>query len=249
MTVQVGRHQLILFDIDGTLIYTGGAGGKAMSRAFTETCRVENGFEGIPLPGRTDAVILADALARRGLEADPALIERFKTTYYQILEEELGRMPEAARVLPGVRPLLARLVSRPATTIALLTGNYSAAARLKLTRFGIWSYFSFGAFGEDAGSREGLVAVACRRASAEGVPPVSPRDIVVVGDTPLDVACGRANGARTIAVATGGTPAPLLAASGADLVLESLTQADAFLGFLDDDLAEAPGSRSRDSHA
>jgi phosphoglycolate phosphatase-like HAD superfamily hydrolase len=225
--------QLVLFDIDGTLIHTGGAGGRALSQALVRTCGIENGFDGIPLAGRTDTAILADVLAKAGLEADPALVGRFQSTYYELLKEELGRLPPSARVLPGVEVLLDRLARRPATTIALLTGNYSTAARLKLTRFGLWSYFAVGAFGEDAGSREGLVAVAVERALACGMPPVGARDIAVVGDTPLDVACGRANGARTIAVATGGTPAPQLAAAGADLVVEDFSDPEPVLAFLD----------------
>jgi phosphoglycolate phosphatase len=228
-----GRHQLILFDIDGTLIHTGGAGGRAMTRAFAEVCRVESGFEGIPLAGRTDRVILSDAFARHGLAEDPALVDRFQAAYYRVLREELEHLSPSARVLPGVNTLLPLLASRPGTTIALLTGNYAPAARLKLTRFGIWSWFTFGAFGEDAADRNGLVPVAVGRALARGVPPLSPRDVVVVGDTPLDVACGKANGARTVGVATGGTAAGVLHDAGADLVLEDLSDAEPFLAFLD----------------
>lgn len=228
-----GRHQLILFDVDGTLILTGGAGSQAMSRAFATTCRVENGFEGIPFAGRTDTVILADALARCGLEADAALLGRFRSTYYRFLEEELRRRPESAGLLPGVRELLDRLVCRSSLTIALLTGNYSTAARLKLTRFGIWPYFPFGAFSEDADDREGLVAVAVERARVRGVPPVAAGDVVVVGDTPLDVACGKANGARTVGVATGAATADRLTEAGADLVLDNLADVEPFLAFLD----------------
>ncbi len=233
MPDRAGRHELILFDIDGTLIHTGGAGGKAMSRAFSDACSVENGFAGIPLQGRTDAMILADAFARHGLGDDAALLDRFRATYYRFLGEELERMAPAARVLPGVGHLLERLAGRPSATIGLLTGNYSTAARLKLTHFGIWSQFRLGAFGEDAGNREGLVAVAIARAREQGMPPVSPDDVVIVGDTPLDVACGRANGARTIAVATGGTPFEQLLDSGADLVLNDLTEEERFFAFLD----------------
>jgi len=233
MAEQVGRHQLILFDIDGTLIHTGGAGGKALSRAFAETCRIENAFQDIPLPGRTDAVILADALARNGVDADPALLDRFQATYFGFLEDELRRMPAGARVLPGVVRVLTLLRDRPDTTVGLLTGNYSTAARLKLSHFGIWSFFLFGAFGEDAGDRDGLVAVAVERGLAAGMPPVGPGGVVVVGDTPLDVACGRANGARTVGVATGGAPSLELADAGADLVLEDLSDPPPFLEFLD----------------
>ena len=242
MSGHVGRHQLILFDIDGTLINTGGAGGKAMSRAFASICRVENGFAGIPLPGRTDTMILADAFAKWGLDGDAALLDRFRSAYYDCLADELCRMPATARVLPGVPALLERLAARPATTVGLLTGNYSGAAELKLARFGIWFCFAFGAFGEDAHTREGLVAVAYERARRRGMPQVPPRDVVIVGDTPLDVACGRANGARTVAVATGGSSAECLADAGADLVLNDLRDVGRFLAFLDDGRAGSAGA-------
>jgi phosphoglycolate phosphatase-like HAD superfamily hydrolase len=228
------QHQLILFDIDGTLINTGGAGERAMSRAFADVCHVENGFEGVPFPGRTDPAILADVLGRHGLDPAGEIVDRFRAVYYQRLVEELARPLAAARILPGVVDLLGALVRRPRTTVSLLTGNYSQSARLKLEHFGLWRYFQGGAFGEDAANRPGLVPVAVVRAAALGAPPARPRDVVVVGDTPLDVATGLLNGGRSIAVATGSFDAATLADAGADLVLEDLTAIDAFLDALDD---------------
>jgi phosphoglycolate phosphatase len=204
-----------------------------MTRAFAETCEIENAFDGIPLPGRTDSMILGDALARCGLSGQAGVIERFQATYYRVLADELGRLAPTARVLPGVEALLPRLAARPSTTLALLTGNFSPAAQLKLTHFGIWSWFAFGAFGEDAPDRNGLVAVAVARGRANGLSAILPSDVVVIGDTPLDVECGRVNGARTLAVATGGTPAGRLAEAGADLVLDDLSDTDRVLAFLD----------------
>lgn len=235
------HHQLILFDIDGTLIHSGGAGVRAMSRAFAEVCRVDNGFDGIRLAGRTDPLILADAFARLGLDAHGELTARFCITYYHCLAEELARGSGTARVMPGVGGLLDALSARPHTTVSLLTGNYREAARLKLEHFGLWRHFRSGAFGEDAADRNGLVEVAVGRARGLGMPSIGPRGVVVVGDTPLDVQCGRVNQARTIAVATGTSSAGELEASGPDAVLVDLSNTARVVTLLERFAAESSG--------
>ena len=128
--------------------------------------------------------------------------------------------------------LLDALAAEPSLTTALLTGNHTRGARLKLERFGLWHYFRLGAFGEDAADRNDLVPVARARAVAAGLPPFSRRDVVVVGDTPLDVACGRAHGATHDGVATGGFGEAVLAEAGADLVLRDLSGTAALLAWL-----------------
>lgn len=239
-----GRHRLVLFDIDGTLIHTGGAGTRAMTRAFAESCRIENGFDGIPVPGRTDRIILADALTKWGLQGGPDFVSAFQRIYFRCLAEELTCLSSnAPGILPGVRNLLDSLCATPAMTSALLTGNYAHSARLKLERFDLWRYFPFGAFGDDEAQREHLVGVALERARAAGVPQVASRDVVVVGDTPLDVACGAANGARTLAVATGSYDVEDLRKAGADLVVPDLSCTDVILSWLSDGDKGAPGSR------
>ncbi len=224
---------LILFDIDGTLILTGGAGTRGMTRAFLDVFQVANAFRDIPMPGRTDPLILADAIARAGIRTDDDLLARFADRYAACLVEELRADVPGKRVMPGVRTLLERLHERPDVFLALLTGNYQIAARLKLQYFGLWDYFRCGAFGEDAPTRDGLVPVAMARARACGAPAVSPREVLVVGDTPLDVACARAGGATAVAVATGGCDAATLRGAGADVVFETLADTDAFLALLD----------------
>ncbi len=224
---------LILFDIDGTLILTGGAGTRGMTRAFRDVLQVADAFRGIQMPGRTDPLILAEAVARAGIRADADLLTRFTDRYAACLAEELRVDAPGKGIMPGVRVLLERLHARPDVFLALLTGNYQVAARLKLQHFGLWHYFRCGAFGEDAPTRDGLVPIAIARARACGVPPVAPRDVLVVGDTPLDVACAKAGGARAVAVATGGADAATLRASGADAVFETLDDSDAFLALLD----------------
>ncbi len=231
---------LILFDIDGTLILTGGAGTRGMTRAFRDVFQVADAFRGVPMPGRTDPLILAEAVARAGILADDDLLARFTDRYATCLAEELRVDAPGKAVMPGVRTLLDRLDARPDVFLALLTGNYREAARLKLQHFGLWHYFRCGAFGEDAPTRDGLVPVAMARAQACGAPALSPRDVIVVGDTPLDVACAKAGNARAVAVATGGFDVDTLRASGADVVFETLSDSDAFLALLD---GRMPGTR------
>ncbi len=233
MTGDRGPHRLILFDIDATLIYTGGAGRRAMTRAFVETFGVENAFDGVPLPGRTDPEILGDAMARCSLNGRADLVAAFRAAYFRCLGDELGRLPPSARVLPGVDVLLRRLAARAFLTTGLLTGNYSDTAELKLSRFGLWRWFRCGAYGEDAVDRPGLVPVARRRADQIGRPVVAPADVIIVGDTPLDIECGKANGARTVAVATGGTPVAALAEAGADLAMDDLSDWGRFVEFVE----------------
>jgi phosphoglycolate phosphatase-like HAD superfamily hydrolase len=131
--------------------------------------------------------------------------------------------------MPGVGELLDALARRHDVFLALLTGNYAAAAKIKLEAFDLWKYFRCGAFGEDAHDRNDLVPVAVRRARDCGLPDLPAERVVVIGDTPLDVACARAAGARAIAVATGGVDEDTLRASGADVVFADLSDTPAVL--------------------
>ena len=226
--------QLILFDIDGTLVVTGGAGQRAMNRAFEDVFGVSDAFTGIELAGRTDTSILADAFAKQGMSLEARSIATFRSRYLECLREEVPRPAAGKRVLPGVPQLLARLEPQPDVFLALLTGNFADAAEVKLSHFDLWRYFRCGAFGEDAHDRDHLVPVAMDRARQQGLPGhVDARRTIVIGDTPRDVACARAHGARVVAVATGEYGVDALA--GADLVFADFsdTQAvlDAILGF------------------
>jgi phosphoglycolate phosphatase-like HAD superfamily hydrolase len=214
---------LILFDIDGTLVLTGGAGGRAMTRAFDDVFGVGDAFRGVPMPGRTDPLIVADAVERAGLVPTPDQLSRFRDCYCQRLREEIGLPGPRKGVLPGVRALLDALAARPNVFLALLTGNYTDSARIKLEYFDLWRYFSCGAYGEEAPDRNQLVPVALGRARTCGVPSLALDHIVVVGDTPLDVECARSAGALSIAVATGGHAVCELAECHADVVFEDLS--------------------------
>lgn len=221
--------KLVLFDVDGTLVLTGGAGVRAMDRAFRDLFSVADAFAGMAMAGRTDWSILADAIARLGRELDDELHARFRSLYCRYLTEEILVPGRRKGVMPGVRPLLDTLATRDDIFLGLLTGNYVEAARIKLEHFDLWRYFACGAYGDDAADRGSLVPLAVTRARACGAAPRSPEDVFVVGDTPHDVACAAAAGARSIAVATGSSTVDALRASGAHFVFKDLRDADAFL--------------------
>src|SRR5262245_13836551 len=222
---------LILFDIDGTLVLTGGAGARAMSFAFQEVFGVADAFEGIPMAGRTDSWILSDALAKCGIAPGDPRAPQYRSVYLRHLERELPLKPPDKRhgVMPGVQPLLDTLARRQDVYLALLTGNYEAAAQMKLAHFDLWRYFPCGAFGDDAPDRNGLLPKALARVAACGGPVVEPHEAIVIGDTPLDVACAAAAGARCIAVATGNFSVGELRAAGAGVVMQDLSDTAAVL--------------------
>jgi phosphoglycolate phosphatase len=213
---------LILFDIDGTLVLTGGAGGRAMSLAFEELFGIRDAFSGVPLAGRTDAWILRDGAAAHGIAPDSPALARFRDIYLRHLEIELQKPGPRKGIMPGVRELLDALSARDVVFLALLTGNYEEGARLKLEYFDLWRYFRCGAFGDDAPHRNGLVSKAVDRVKACGGPAFTPASVVVIGDTPLDVAGAVFSGAKSLAVATGSHTVEELRATGADVVLQDL---------------------------
>jgi phosphoglycolate phosphatase len=218
-----------LFDIDGTLVLTGGAGVRAMSRAFQELFAVDDAFRGIPMPGRTDASILADAAAAHGIPPDSPALARFPDIYLRYLPIELDQPGPRKDIMPGVRPLLDTLSVRDDVHLSLLTGNYERAAKVKLDYFDLWRYFAGGAFGDAAPDRNTLVTQAVARAAQFGGLRVRMSEVIVIGDTPLDVACAAASGARSIAVATGSHGVADLEAAGADAVFEDLSDTPAVL--------------------
>src|SRR5262245_26104691 len=216
----VVTQHVILFDIDGTLVLTGGAGGRAMARAFEELAGVPDAFRDIPMPGRTDSWILSDAAVVHGI--DRAALARFRDVYLTHLLVELEQPGPKKGIMPGVRRLLDRLEERPDVSRAPLTGNFEEAARAKLEHFDLWRYFRCGAFGDDAPDRNRLLPRALARIRECGGPAASAGETTVVGDTPLDIACAAVAGARSVAVATGGYDVDALRAAGADVVFADL---------------------------
>lgn len=223
---------IVLFDIDGTLIRTGRAGSRAMDRAFEDLFGIARAFDGIQMAGRTDKWILEDAAARSGVRLTAERFQRFRDRYFECLLDALPPPGPRQGILPGVRPLLDALAAPPMRNdvfLALLTGNCEEGARIKLEHFDLWRYFRCGAYGDDVHDRNELFAVAMSRVRACGGPPAQPRDVIVVGDTTLDVACAAAAGARSVAVATGPSDAETLRKSGADVVFDDLSDTRAFL--------------------
>jgi phosphoglycolate phosphatase-like HAD superfamily hydrolase len=199
-----------------------------MSRAFEQLFGVRDAFRGVPMAGRTDTWILSDALAGQGISASAEHASAFRDAYLGFLAEELDSPGPRKGIMPGVRELLEALL-QPDVYLALLTGNYQGGARAKLEYFDLWRYFRCGAFGDDAPDRNGLLPKALDAVAAHGGPKFAAANAVVIGDTPLDVACAASGGARCLAVATGSHSVDELRAAGAETVFEDLTKIDAVL--------------------
>lgn len=220
----------MLFDIDGTLLLSGGAGVRAMTRAFEAHFGVARAFEGIRMAGRTDSYLLSLALANHGLADTPEAHAAFRAAYVRLLAEAITEPGHGRRgVLAGVEPLLAALHARNDCHLALLTGNYEAAAGIKLGHFGLRRFFAWGVFGEESADRNVLGRLAMERARQRGVPDAARAKAIVVGDTPDDIACARAAGLRAMAVATGSYSIHELEAAGADVTFADLSDTDAVL--------------------
>jgi phosphoglycolate phosphatase len=224
---------LVLFDIDGTLLLSGGAGVRAMTQAFEAVFGVRDAFAGLAIAGRTDTFLVSRALIRANLADTPEEHERFRQVYIPTLVEEITRPGSGRRgVMPGVEDLLAALQRQPPFHVALLTGNFEPAARIKLSYFGLAEFFVWGAFGEESADRNELGRLAIERAATQAVPPEARARAVIVGDTPHDIECARAVGARAIAVATGSYAAAELEHAGADVVLPDLSDTTRVLELL-----------------
>ena len=213
--------RLLLFDIDGTLV-RGGPAKKAFELAMELVFGTAGPIDSHDFSGKTDPQIARELLRAAGFgdERIDAGFEPLWQEYLGELESMLAEMPMT--LLPGVRALLEHLSGMDDVAMGLLTGNIVGGARLKLDSVGLMGFFPIGGFGSDSEVREDLPAVAIRRAfRAWGIEFPAP-SVVVVGDTPRDVACGKYGGTRTVAVATGRYDAGRLAATGPDRVLEDL---------------------------
>jgi phosphoglycolate phosphatase len=226
-------RKLLLFDIDGTLILTGGAGSRAMARAFAATYGLADAHRRVDLAGRTDRIIISDVLSAAGLGFEEHRLDEFRRTYCALLREELTRDGQGVKgALPGVRTLLDVLAGRSDVTLGLLTGNFRESAEIKLAHFDLWSYFGWGAFGEDACDRTELLPIALDRHRERGTP-IDSADVVIIGDTPHDIHCARSGGARVVAVATGNFDVSSLREHAPDVLLEDLSDTGAFLRALE----------------
>jgi phosphoglycolate phosphatase-like HAD superfamily hydrolase len=219
---------LVLFDVDGTLISSGRAGVRGMNRSFEREFGVTGALDCVAVAGRTDRAIVTEALALAGQATDELTIARLRDAYFEDLAGALAD-PElrAIGVLPGVMALLDHLDTRTDVVVGLLTGNFHRGAAIKLGHFELWSRFAFGAFGDHHTNRRDLVPAAVDAAVAAGHRRFDFSDVIVIGDTPLDVDCAHAHSARAIAVATGPFSHEELVATGAAFVVRTLEEVDA----------------------
>ena len=232
VTYDDASRTLLLFDVDGTLLHSGGAGRRGLTQAFEELFGVPDAFDQVAMSGRTDPLVLDDALRLARLTARTCTRDRFFHRYLEILAQEVLQPGKRKGVMPGVRSLLDRLTVRTDVVCGLVTGNYAGAARIKLDHFGLWNYFVCGSYGDDASDRNALVPVAAARARQLGFYFGAMSDCVIVGDTPFDVQCAAAVGARSVAVATGAFDEDVLRESGADFVLSDLSDTDRLLSLV-----------------
>jgi phosphoglycolate phosphatase-like HAD superfamily hydrolase len=214
--------RLILFDIDGTLVLTGGAGLRAFDRAMAVEFDSGMSLEIISPAGMTDTAIF-QTIFEQNRKRPPTAgeEERLYARYLEYLEEEVERSPDF-QVLAGVRELVEELSAHDGFHLGLGTGNLEGGARIKMKRAGLDGYFPFGGFGSDSSDRSELLGIAVERgkrglAADDGV-----EAVFVVGDTPRDIEAGKAIGARILAVASGSYDMNALAAADADLVVEDL---------------------------
>ena len=195
--------RLILFDVDGTLIHTGGAGVKAFAKTFTTEFNAVDGFERLKFAGRTDLSLVREFFDLHHIAVTRENFERFFERYVFWLDHILRE--SKTELCPGVWEFIHDLEALPqAPVLGLLTGNIRLGAEIKLRHFNLWDAFQTGAFADDHEERDQIAAVARQRASRILGTNLSGEEVVVVGDTPLDIRCARAIGAKALAVATGG---------------------------------------------
>ena len=225
----VAAPRLILWDVDGTLLRSKGASVRAYLRALRAVYQLEGELARVTMHGKTDGQIALELLAHHDHTEEQALelLDRFREAYVAELEAARSELAADLVVLPGVRDVLERLRARGVRQ-SLLTGNFEAAARVKLGCAGLDRYvdFAIGAFGSDHRDRNSLVPIALEKARRLRGDALGPADVVVVGDTPRDVACARAGGARAVAVATGQFAADELARHAPDALLPDLRDAE-----------------------
>jgi phosphoglycolate phosphatase-like HAD superfamily hydrolase len=222
--------RVCLFDIDGTLISSGGAGKAAMEAALTSEFGVRSITDRVPYSGRTDRAIVRDLFLHYGISEERVSWQRFRDAYLSHLPECMAR--QQGRVLPGIADLLRQLQAKKDFVLGLLTGNLRAGARIKLAHFDLFHFFALGGFGDyhlerDDVAREAWAEVQ-RHLGGKG----DPNRLWVVGDTPLDVRCARAIGARVAAVCTGWHCRDDLAACEPDVLVADLSDPAPFLSAL-----------------
>ena len=222
--------RLVLFDIDGTLLREGLAPKIAFARALRETYATTGPIGEFKFAGMTDPQCVTEIMRLAGISEDVIRARRTECLrrYVEHLHLEMPNH-EGAKLFPGVRELLERLNKLEDVMVGLLTGNILRGAELKLRRWNLESYFRFGAFGDDHEDRCALARIALEKARALAGRPFTGADTTVIGDTPRDIDCARAIGARAVVVATGHVSRAELAEAGPDVILESFQNHEAAL--------------------
>ena len=217
--------RLVLWDVDGTLVHSRSIVGGVYIESVVATYELQEALKEVEWSGKTDSQIVLEALALHGWAEDAAIarLDAFRERYVAALEAVREQLVEDMPILPGVPDVLRQLASLD-TTQSLLTGNYESAAVVKLGAVGLAHHFDFtvGAFGSDHRDRTKLVPIALEKARRRYDVSLSPADVIVIGDTPRDIACARAGGARAVAVATGQFSQEQLAAHQPDVLLSNL---------------------------
>lgn len=218
--------RVVLFDIDGTLIRTGGAGVRAFERTFALEFKIPRATEKLSFAGRTDTGLVRECFQNHGIDPTPKNYRRFFDVYTFWLDHFLAQSD--GRVCPGVRPCLGafeRLAQPP--LLGLLTGNIRLGAEIKLRHYDLWNFFRVGAFADDHEDRNHLAKIARKRAEQRLGRKLKGDEILVVGDTPNDIECARAIRAKALAVATGSYSKAQLSPHEPTWVIDNLTQFDA----------------------
>jgi phosphoglycolate phosphatase-like HAD superfamily hydrolase len=225
--------KLVCFDIDGTLVWTAGAGRRAIHQALLDVLGAAGPIETFRFDGRTDGEIVWRLAEAAGLEVDALMVERVLSRYTDRLADELARPTQRTTVYPGVHELLDDLEGRQECVLGLLTGNVVEGARLKLRSGGLeFERFVVGAFGSDHVQRTELPRVALERAREILGLELSGPDLVIVGDTPADMKCGQGVGARAVGVATAAYRVDQLLAAGAHVAFPDFRDTAAVVGAL-----------------
>ncbi len=239
------RPALVLFDIDGTLLITGGASSRCMLEAGRAVFGDQFQWTRVTV-GTTDPLLFEELAAANNVDQPREHHAAYRDRYLQLLQAELNRHAERIRVMPGIRGLLDRLAGREDVLTGILTGNYEPAAKAKLRHAGIDpARFDVGVFGEDAADRPGLLETALIRYESLAGGQADRHRVVVVGDTPRDVACAAAGRCRSLAVATGRYTVEQLREAGADCVVEDLADPAPLLAMLGDAAASGASSSGR----
>jgi phosphoglycolate phosphatase-like HAD superfamily hydrolase len=217
--------RLLLFDVDQTLISTGGAGIRALDRAFKHLLNLDNAMEGITPHGKTDPGIIREIfLARIGHEATMEReLESILDAYVSFLRDEV-QTSTTYRVLPGITEILESLSIRTDVLLGLATGNIEVGARIKLQRGNLNRFFAFGGYGSDSEDRTVLVRRAAQMAAAQHGSTIDPESTFVIGDTPRDIEAGLRAGFKTVGVATGRYTSDELRDAGAGIVVSNFRQ-------------------------